>query len=256
MPGRVLQRIDGPAGPLVVEQLGKLRQLHFDNGITQTTIDTRHPGYLPLSANRAMLAHLMFADSPQKVLLAGCGGGAIARWFHAHAPEIHGSAVENNPEVADLARRWFEFPGEDRGWQLVIDDIRDFLSADEDGRYDFILADLEEDAASPDWLISESFLANCRRHLSEHGVLTVNWIADSAERFTLALLRIRQAFGQRTLCLPVPQHENVMILAFKQRPSLDGMEERIRQASQTWGLEFETFYRRMLRNNPPGSGVF
>lgn len=255
MTGRLLERIDGPTGPLIVEQLDHLRHLHFDNGITQSTIDTRQPGSLPLSANRAMLAHLMFVPPPQKVLLAGCGGGAIARWFRARAPALQGRAIEHNPQVAELARRWFEFPTDDQGWRLHIDDVRDYLAGD-DSTYDFILVDLEEEAASPDWLAAEGFLADCRRHLSAHGVLTINWIADGAERFAGALFNIRRAFEQRTLCLPVPQHENVMILAFSQPPALAGMAARIKVAEQTWGLEFETFYRRLRRNNPAGSGVF
>ncbi len=256
MPPRVLQRIDGADGPLIVEQQGRLRQLHFGNGITQSTIDTTLPGRLPLAANRAMLAHLMFVDPPRRVLLGGCGGGAIARWFHARDPGIAGTAVEASSEVAGLARRWFDFPDRHSGWRLEVADIRDHLARDGAADTDFILLDLEQDAASPDWLASTGFLAHCRQHLSAQGVLTLNWIADDAERFSRALSRIRQVFDRRTLCLPVPQHENVMILAFKEVPALQEMATRSHRAEQHWGLEFTTFLRRLQRSNPPGSGVF
>ena len=66
------------------------------------------PAVLPNPVNRAMLAHLMLDLPLQTVLLAGCGGGAVARWLNARAPEVVGDAVELSPTVARLAHEYFD----------------------------------------------------------------------------------------------------------------------------------------------------
>lgn len=249
---RVLHREQGAHGPLVVQQAGTLRELHFDNDITQTQIDLEDPGHLPLAANRAMLAHLVFGQRPRRVLLAGCGGGAIARWFAAHAPEVQGTAVELDPQVASLARRYFEFPDT---WRLEIGDVRHHLAAHHSA-YDFILVDIERDGSTPPWLAAPRFLSHCRHALTPAGVITFNLVAEQQLDFAAKLLAIREAFDRRTLCLSIPEHDNVLVLAFRRRPRLGDLTPRATRRAQCWGLELDQLLMRLRRENPTGSGVF
>ncbi len=245
-------RGQGANGPLVVEQTGTLRELHFDNGITQTRIDLEHPARLPLAANRAMLAHLAFGQRPGSVLLAGCGGGALARWFAARAPALRGTAVELDPQVARLARDYFEFP---QHWQLRIDDVRRHLIGAAAGSYDFILVDIEVDGRTPTWVADAGFLAGCRRALSPAGVATFNLVAEQRDGFAAKLAAIRRAFGRRTLCLAVPDHDNVLVLAFRRRPDLRNLDERAVRHGRYWDLELVQWLDLMQRSNPAGSGI-
>lgn len=249
---RILHRETGPHGPLVVQQTGTLRELHFANGITQSLIDLEDPGRLPLAANRAMLAHLAFGQRPRKVLLAGCGGGAIARWFAARTPNIQGTAVELNPEVASLARRYFEFPAR---WQLRVADVRKHLGRRQNA-YDFILVDIETAGRTPDWVASPDFLQHCRNALTPAGVATFNLVAENRTGFATKLMAIRQAFDQRTLCLSIPKHDNVLVIAFRRRPQQQHVSQHITARAAHWGLELNTLLKRMQRENPPGSGIF
>ena len=100
------------------------RSLWFDDVILQSEIDLHRPDSLPNPVNRAMLAHLMFDRPQQQVLLAGCGGGAIARWFNARSPSTRGIAVELSATVARLAHEYFDFPPTGSHWHLEIADIR------------------------------------------------------------------------------------------------------------------------------------
>lgn len=242
----------GAHGPLVVEQTGTLRELHFDNDIIQSRIDLEHPERLPLAANRAMLAHLLFGQRPRSVLLAGCGGGAIARWFSARSPQTRGTAVELDPAVASLARRYFEFPD---NWTLKLGDIREHLAAPCEP-YDFILVDIEQHGRTPAWLSAPAFLQDCRAALSPAGVLTLNLVNEDPDGLLTTLMAVRKVFGPRTLCLSIPDHENVLLLAFRRKPATDDLQARALRHGLHWGLELPRLLSRLTRENPAGSGIF
>lgn len=252
MRSRELHREQGPFGPLIVQQSGTLRELHFGNDITQTCIDLEDPARLPLAANRAMLAHLAFGQRPRSVLLAGCGGGGIARWFASRSPDSVGVAVELDPQVASLAWRYFEFPPT---WRLQVGDVRTYLQATHH-HHDFILVDIEVGGHTPSWLADPAFLTRCRDTLTAAGVVTFNLVAERRDGFTTKLSAIREVFARRTLCLSIPGHDNVLVLAFRRRPTLRDIDTHIGSRAARWGLELEDLLARLRRENPPGSGVF
>lgn len=241
-------------GQIQVWQEDQRRSLWFDDVVLQSEIDLDDPAVLPNPVNRAMLVHLMFGQQPQRVLLAGCGGGAIARWFVARSPMTGGDAVEVSQPVASVAREFFGFPGKDSGWQLHLSDVRDFIRGKADC-YDFILVDLEENQYSPEWISSNVFLECCRDALTPAGVVTLNLIPNGPNHCARALTNIRAVFERKTLCLPVENHDNQLIIAFRQRPNLDDIDNRIEQAARQWGLPFRKFWQALQSSNRTGSGV-
>jgi spermidine synthase len=255
MTGQTLLNEDTPHGQVRVTQQGELRSLWLDDGLLQSEIDLQHPERLPNPVSRAMLAHLLFYSRPRRVLLAGCGGGGIARWFHARAPSVVGVALELSPRVAELAVSHFDFPGADSRWELRVADVRRPSPAD-DGEFDFILVDIAEQGLTPDWVSGEDFLHLCRDRLSAHGVLTVNFIPADAGAFADALYRLREVFDRRSVCMTVPGRGNVMVMGFRGCPDLARTEAQLAETRRRWGLEFDEFLARMRRENPPDSGVF
>lgn len=235
-------------------QQGSRRSLWFDDVILQSEIDVDDPQVLPNPVNQAMLAHLLFGQEPRRVLLGGCGGGAIARWLHARAPGCQGDAVELHEAIAQVAREWFDFPKPSTGWQIRLGDLRDFV-ASSNKRYDFILIDLEQQHFTPPWVTEIEFLQHCRARLSTQGVLTLNLICKNTTQYRQALQRVREVFEQRTLSLPIAGHDNQFILAFRNTPKLDEMPARVSQAAQRWGLPLKRFWKILREHNPPGSGV-
>ena len=241
-------------GQIQVWQEGDRRSLWFDDVVLQSEIDLNDPAVLPNPVNRAMLAHLMFGQQPQLVLLAGCGGGAIARWFHARSPQTHGDAVELSASVAHVAYEYFDFPGTAGGWHLHQGDIRAFIR-DKKSRYDFILVDLEENQYSPNWVSSPEFLEHCHQALTPDGILTLNLIPDGPNHYAQALANVRKVFDRKTLCLPNSGHDNQVIIAFRRAPDLDDIDNRVRLAAKTWGLPFNKLWQCITASNPKGSGV-
>ena len=186
-----------------------------------------------------MLAHLMFAPTLRRVLLAGCGGGAIARWIHARDPAVAGDAVEISPTVARLAREYFDFPPPGSRWRLLVNDVRAHL-AGRPGPYDFILVDLEENQETPDWVTGPDFLAACHAGLAPGGTLTLNLLHADAGALSQALLRVRAVFDPALMLLSDPGHDNLVVLAFAgQPPALPGRED-LQAAGRQWGIDFAT----------------
>jgi spermidine synthase len=227
------------------------RSLWFDDVILQSEIQLDDPAVLPNPVNRAMLAPLMFDTPWQRVLLAGCGGGAIARWFHARAPGVVGDAVELSPTVARLARTYFDFPPPTSNWRLLVDDVRRHV-AQTARRYDFILVDLEQDQATPAWTTGATFLEHCARRLAPGGTLVVNLISRSIEEAVDELFDIRQVFTNGIGLLTDPDHENLLVLARSEGPPPTPDRPALRALSARWGIDFTSLADGM-RWIPPAS---
>ncbi len=226
---------------------GDLRSLWFDDVILQTEIHRHDPAVLPNPLNRAMLAHLMFEPRLERVLLAGCGGGAIARWLHARAPDVAGDAVELSGTVARLAREYFDFPSaQHSNWQLLVTDVREHL-VHSAIRYDLIVVDLEEQQATPDWLTQPAFLTGCRDHLSPQGSLTLNLIVEDSRAVSKALFAIRQVFGSQTLLLDYPDHDNLLVFAFAADAPPTPPDDRLVELGLRWGINFQALAERITR---------
>lgn len=226
------------------------RSLWFDDVILQSEIHLYDPAVLPNPVNRTMLAHLMFGLPLQRVLLAGCGGGAIARWLHARAPEVRGHAVEVSETVARLAREYFDFPPHQQSrWELKIGDIREFLGRGQE-HYDFILVDLEENRSTPTWLTADEFLTDCRRRLTPAGVLTLNLIVDNPVATSEALQHIRRVFGPDILLLSEPAHDNLLVLAFRDGTPTLPSGQTLTALGKRWGIDFRDLAARTTRLGP------
>jgi spermidine synthase len=250
----LLQQTIADGSTIRIWQQDEQRYLDFDDGLVQSAIDLQHPDYLPLPLNRAMLAGIVFCSPIQRVLLAGTGGGATARFLAQQFPQVQGEAVEVSAELADLARQYFDFPA---SWPIHIEAIEDYLTQPE-ATFDLILLDIAVEQRTPQWLLNSDFLQKCRNHLTATGHLAINLLVDDAEGFLAALKSIRQIFERRTVCLSLENHRNIVVFAFNAMPAFlpPLSTEYLRSLEQDWSIEFMAFYERMLKENPAGSGIF
>lgn len=246
---RCIYREENNATRLEIWDEDDCRSLWFDDEILQSEIHLHDPAVLPNPVNRAMLAHLMFEPPMQRVLLAGCGGGAIARWLNARAPEVAGDAVELSPTVARLAREYFDFPGIDSHWHLLLGDVREHL-LHSPRHYDFILVDLEENQVTPDWVTEPAFVQACRDHLTAAGTLTLNLISESVTASSSALLRIRQVFEGGISLLGNPDHDNLLVMATPDGGRAIPPAATLESLGRHWGIDFSTLAQRLTHLGP------
>ncbi len=128
--------------------------------------DFEYPQYL----------HLALAIKPdaRSMLMIGLGGGTVVKQMHAAYADMTIDAVEIDPEVVDVARRFFAVPEDERA-HIFIDDGRHFVEAS-DKTYDVVILDAYDDDKIPYHLTTREFFEAVRARLAPDGVFTCNVI--------------------------------------------------------------------------------
>jgi len=173
---RVIYRKDTQYHRLYVTEDDEQRHLRFDRSHqTAMYLDDpfetsfRYPNYL----------HLAFALKPdaKRVLVIGLGGGSAVKRIWRDYPDSQVDAVEIDPVVVDVAKRYFEVPDDPR-IRLITEDGRRFLQ-DTSETYDVIIVDAYYADALPFHLTTKEFFEEAKTHLAPDGVLAYNLIASA-----------------------------------------------------------------------------
>lgn len=241
-----------------VRERAGVRTLHLDSDIVQSAMRIDRPDALELSYTRAMMAFLLFRTPPPRMILAGLGGGSIAKFVHRLMPETRLTAVEIDAEVIEVARVYFGLPHDSGRLRTIVADGAQFVAA-QDAAADALLVDAYDGDCLAASFSAESFFRAARRSLAPGGVFAINlWSNDRA--FDRNVRWIESAFGGACLCLPAERPGNVVVLGFETMPSRDGLSwvrlhELAELLEQRFGLEFRAFVsglRRMNRHDQIG----
>jgi spermidine synthase len=155
----------------VVDQ-GLRRVLFFDR-LTQGFVPVR-PG-LEMEENYAdgLLLGLALAEEPRSVVAVGLGAGMVQTVLSAQAPEIATTSIEIDPEVVNVAKRFFGFAPDDND-RVIVGDGRRVLDA-QVASTDVILVDAYFSDSIPFHLVTEEFDALCKRRMTSKGALALNF---------------------------------------------------------------------------------
>ena len=147
----------------------------------QSCMDKQDHRRLVFAYTKMVFAGLMVDPRPERILVIGLGGGSIPRVFEALYPEAHLDVVELDPAVVDVARRFFDYrPG--KNTRIVTRDGRVFVKhalLDDKARYDYIVLDAFNGDYIPEHLMTKEFLTECKRLLTDDGVLVANTFSTS-----------------------------------------------------------------------------
>lgn len=144
--------------------------------------------------------HLALAIRPDatRTLAIGLGGGTVVKRMWRDYPEMRIDAVELDPDVVAVAKRFFALPDDPRV-RVFVDDGAHFLETAAD-TYDIIVVDAFEDDRIPAQLATQAFILAARDRLSEGGVIVYNFIGslagDSAEPFRSLYRALSDAWRQ------------------------------------------------------------
>lgn len=202
------------------------------------------PWDLELAYTRAMMAYLLFHDSPDSVLMIGLGGGSLAKFIRKFRPQTQITAVEIDDRIIAAARAYFELPHDDVTLQVIHGDGAAYV-AKHRASADVILLDGFDHGNQVEALATEAFYTACRRALRPQGVLVVNlWGRDM--QFTEYFERLLRAFDGEVGWLSVMGKTNVVVFAFAEpgaRENLSTRALRLGKLTQHYGLDFSGFAR-------------
>jgi spermidine synthase len=156
----------------VVEEPNGTRKLELNEGVAEHSL-YRPGSYLTGNYWDGLIA-VPFASLtrvPSRVAILGNAAGTVARAYGHYFPAARIDAVEIDPELARIGRRYFDM----RAPHLEVhnEDARPWLR-DADDDYDVIILDAYRQPYIPFYLATREFFELARDHLAPGGLVIVN----------------------------------------------------------------------------------
>ena len=146
----------------------------------QSCVDPEDGRRMVFAYTRMMMALLLLEPAPERILVAGLGGGTLPAALAALLPEAAIDVVEIDPAVVAVAERYFGFATTAR-LRVVVADARVFVkrALARDDRYHAVLLDAYGGDYIPEHLLTREFLAEVRGLLGVGGVVAANTFSAS-----------------------------------------------------------------------------
>jgi len=218
-----------------VHQNHLYRWLTFGSDALHTLISRRHPEKPRLN----YIHQLGFAarEKPGESCLLGLGGAGVAHALAPYLKDFALDAVENNPEIIEIASRFFMT---ERLTNLSVyhEDANDFVQKSS-ARYQHLMIDLYDAHSFPSHCNTHDFFVHCRELLFPKGILALNLTNVVEQRMLFDY--IRDIFFERTVSLPVKGAANMIVLAYNGStitPLLDLLKNSGRLKKLCWNAEW------------------
>jgi spermidine synthase len=170
---RVRYRKDSAYHSIAVVEDDQDRYLRFDSSF-QSAMDLNDPYVTPFEYVDYLSVAFAYRPEAENVLFVGLGGGSAPKRTWRDFPEVEIQVVELDPEVVDVARRWFALPQDPR-LAVEVEDGRRYLQRNE-RRWDVIVLDAYFADSLPFHLTTQEFLALVRSRLAPGGIVVANII--------------------------------------------------------------------------------
>src|SRR5882672_9522201 len=182
---------------IVTEDHKGLRTLLFERGGgRQSVVKPGDPDHLELPYARVALAGLALCEEPRRILVVGLGGGTLPMFLRKHYPAATIDAAEIDPDVVDVAKKFFGFI-EDGHLRAHVGDGRQFIENARQANYDIIFLDAFGAHDVPKQLTTQEFLQFTRRALKPSGVVVSNvWRPASNPLYDSMVRTYQEAFDE------------------------------------------------------------
>ncbi|MBI5693090.1 MAG: fused MFS/spermidine synthase [Verrucomicrobia bacterium] len=217
---RVLYDQKGEFGSVIVTEYAGLRTLQFQHGgARQSVVKLGDPEHLELPYASYAFSGLALCGEPRRILIVGLGGGTLPMFLRRHYPAAVIDAVEIDPDVVRVARRYFGFT-EDERLQAHTGDGRAFIEKNRQP-YDLIFLDAFGADSVPPSLTTREFLRAVRRSLKPTGVVVGNIWERRFNPLYDSMIRTYQDTFDEVCLLEVGGAGNRIVLALPRRQNLD-----------------------------------
>jgi spermidine synthase len=182
---------------------------------------------------------LALVEKPQRMLCVGLGGGTLPSFLHKHYPKATIDVVEIDPDVVDVATKFFGFR-EDSTLRVHVQDGRRFI---EQCRrpYDIIFLDAYGADSIPYHLATREFLRAVRRALSPKGIAVANVFGPKRNPLYDSIVRTYQDVFDELYILDAPGTNNQILIAQPYKGRFRGVDlaRQARKVSQEGNFRFD-----------------
>ncbi|MFC1589541.1 polyamine aminopropyltransferase [Pseudomonadota bacterium] len=192
---------------LIIFENAKFGRVMALDGIIQTT-EADEFIYHEMLTHVPLMAH----GKVKRVLIIGGGDGGMLREVCKHASVEHITQVEIDDQVVEMCKEYLPNHSagayDDPRVNIVIDDGINFVRECKD-QFDVIISDSTDPIGPGDVLFTSVFYENCKRCLSEGGILvTQNGVAYmQLDEVTTTAKRLQPYFADRSFyCAAVPTY--------------------------------------------------
>ena len=244
------------APPATISEADGVRYLHLGTPWVQGAMRIRKPLAIELEYVQRMMVWLLLRQGVDlgkgHAIQLGLGAGAITRFCHSRL-RLQTTAVELNPSVISACRAYFHLPLDSPRLAVIEQDAGAFVADPARAESAQVLCiDLYDHEAAAPVLDSPAFYADCRRLLSDDGVLSVNLFGRDAS-FARSAAHIAQAFGAERVRAMQPTREgNSIVVALKSGafPAHTVLAARAQNIETRFHLPARKWLR-MIRPLPP-----
>ena len=225
---------------IIVTDIDSLRTLRFDR-LRQSALDLTDPYRMVFHYTQFLHLAMAFHDHPQRVLFVGLGGGSAPRRFQRDYGHLTIDVAELDPEVVNVAKRFFMFEESERMKVQAVDG-RIFLQKTPH-RYDMIFLDAYYADAIPFHLTTREFLKELKAKLTPTGIVVSNIIGNvrgaDSKLFRSILKTMETEFAQ-TYVFPVGEVANIIVIATQGQDRLSKQEviRRARRLEDEHSVQF------------------
>lgn len=254
-PGKIVHKARDEHGEIVVVDDQDVRSLYFDNYYKQSSLSRTHPARLVLRYTQAMMAALLFIDTPGRALVVGLGGGSLVRFLVHYFPGLRVDVVELREAVVKVAHEHFFLPKNVTQLEVHIADGRDFLfhAPRIYANYDLIFFDAYDEHGPADSMRGRDLYAAAHERMSDRAVLALNLWNRRRDNFPSAWAQLNADFDHRAVQLPLEKvNGNIVALAStRPLPPLQHAElkRKARFYADQYDLDFPGLLQQFRRNN-------
>ena len=200
----------------------------------ESTVDLRDPDELPLAYTRKMTAALAYPEEPRRILMVGLGGGSISTYLARAMPELRIDAVDIDPGVIEVAKRYFGLR-ETEQVRFFVNDGRVFVRRASE-QYDIVLMDAFLGAAVPFHLLTREFYGLLREKLSPTGVAVFN-VHEGTRFYHSTLKTLASVFGAIHL-YPSGRGEMIVIAMVEPPADPQTLQARAKALQETYKFRY------------------
>ena len=236
----VLYEKASPYSTIIVTEENGLRTLRFEKGgARQSVVKLGDPDHLELPYARVAFAGLALCDEPRRIMIVGLGGGTLPSFLRKHYPHATIDAVDIDPDVVYVAKKFFGFREDDQ-MHAFVGDGREFVERFRQP-YDVIFLDAFSSDSVPPHLTTQEFLRAVRRALKPNGVVVGNIWSRYSNPLYDSMVRTYQEVFDELYILDVPGAGNKILLALP-RPqplSRDALAQLARKVATAQQFRFD-----------------